>query len=356
MLNIKIEMTKNPKNKPNEDSLGFGKYFTDHMFLMDYTRGTGWHDARIVPYGPLSLDPAAMVLHYAQETFEGMKAYRTSGGKIQFFRPNENIRRLNRSNERVCIPQIDENDFLQALNAVVKLDEAWIPSAPGTALYIRPFVIATDAHLGVRASDTYTFAIILSPVGAYYAEGINPVKIYVEDEDVRAVRGGTGFAKVGANYSATIRAQHRANDRGYTQVLWLDGVERKYIEEVGTMNVFFKIGDEVITPPLEGSILPGITRMSCIEMLKSWGVKVTERKITVTELFDAAESGALCEAFGSGTAAVISPIGELSWETRKSEINGGKIGALTQKLYDSITGIQWGNAPDTFGWVVPLEK
>jgi branched-chain amino acid aminotransferase len=354
MLSIAINRAKVLKPKPPQDKLGFGNYFTDHMFEMDYTEGRGWHDARIVPFGPISISPAAMVLHYAQETFEGMKAYRTSEGKIQFFRPLENIRRLNKSNKRICIPEIDENDFMDALRAVVNIDKDWVPSAEGTSLYIRPFTIATDEHLGVRASKTYKFYIILSPVGAYYPEGINPVKIFVETEDVRAVRGGTGFAKVGANYSATIRAQHRAEDKGYTQVLWLDGVERRYIEEVGTMNVFFKIGDEVVTPPLEGSILPGITRMSCIEALKSWGVKVSERRLSIDELFDAARSGRLSEAFGSGTAAVISPIGELDWDGERIAISGGKIGELTHKLYDFITGIQWGKIKDEFNWIMPL--
>ncbi len=356
MLDIKV-IKRNPlKEKPDEANLGFGKYFTDHMFTMDYTEGRGWHDARVEPYAPISLDPAAMVLHYAQETFEGMKAYRTANGEIQFFRPLENIRRLNQSNARVCIPRIDENDFMDALRAVVSIDRDWVPSKEGTSLYIRPFVIATDSHLGVRASFTYKFMIILSPVGAYYPEGINPVKIFVESEDVRAVRGGTGFAKVGANYSATIRAQHRAHEKGFTQVLWLDGVHRKYIEEVGTMNVLFRIGDEVVTPPLEGSILPGITRKSCIELMKSKGIKVSERKITVDELFEAARAGKLTEAFGSGTAAVVSPIGELVWGDERVEINGGKIGALTQELYDNITGIQWGKVEDTFGWIEKLDK
>lgn len=356
MLDIKIIKREKMLDKPDQNKLGFGTYFTDHMFVMDYTEGRGWHDARVEPYAPISLDPSAMVLHYAQETFEGMKAYRTKSGDIQFFRPLENIRRLNKSNARVCIPEIDENDFMQALRTLVSLDRDWVPSNEGTSLYIRPFVIATDAHLGVRASHTYKFMIILSPVGAYYPEGLNPVKIFVESEDVRAVRGGTGFAKVGANYSATIRAQHRANDKGFTQVLWLDGVHRKYIEEVGTMNVFFKIGDEVVTPPLEGSILPGITRKSCIEIMKSRGIKISERKITVDELFDAAREGKLTEAFGSGTAAVVSPIGELVWNEERREINGGKIGELTQELYDCITGIQWGTREDTFGWIEKLDK
>lgn len=354
MLQISVTKASVLKQKPDENKLGFGNYFTDHMFLMDYTAGKGWHDARIVPYAPLEIDPACMVLHYAQETFEGLKAYRKEDGSIQFFRPLENVRRLNRSNERLCMPAIEEEDFLQALKALVDLDQDWVPHIPETSLYIRPFMIATDVHLGVHASHTYKFIIILSPVGAYYPEGLNPVKIYVESDDVRAVRGGTGFTKCGGNYAASIRAGAKAAENGYSQVLWLDGVERKYIEEVGAMNVMFKIDDEVITPELSGSILPGITRKSCIELMKHWGLKVTERKIEVEELFAAAKEGRLVEAFGTGTAAVISPIGALKWNDVEVKINNGEIGELTQKLYDNLTGIQWGKKEDPFGWIEPL--
>ena len=355
MLDIKVTHPAQNKPLPDPDTLVFGKLFTDHMFLMDYHTGQGWHDPRIVPYGPLSLEPSCMVFHYAQEVFEGMKAYRTPEGKVQLFRPLENARRLNSSCDRLCIPPIPEEDFLQAVKALVREDAAWVPHKKGASRYFRPFVFATDASLGVHASHSYLFAIICSPVGAYYPEGINPVKIYVEDEDVRAVRGGTGYTKCGGNYAASIRAGERAEEQGYSQVLWLDGVHRKYIEEVGAMNVLFKVNGKVITPALTGSVLPGITRKSCLDLLRSWGVEVEERLITAQELFDAADAGQLEEAWGSGTAAVVSPIGELAMEGKKVLINHGQIGPLTQKLYDTLTGIQWGTQPDSYGWIVPVE-
>jgi len=280
---ISIQKTQNPKNKPDQDNLGFGQIFTDHMFIMDYTEGKGWHDPRIVPYGPLSLEPSTMVFHYGQAVFEGLKAYKTEDGRILLFRPRKNMERINISNERVCIPKIDVDFAVEACKTLVSVDRDWIPEAEGTSLYIRPFIISTDPFLGVRPSWTYKFIIILSPVGAYYKEGINPVKIYVESEYVRAVKGGTGYAKTPGNYAASLIAQVKAKELGYTQVLWLDGVEKKYIEEVGTMNVFFKINGEVITPSLDGSILAGITRESTIELLRASGIKVTERKITIEE-------------------------------------------------------------------------
>ena len=310
MEEIKIQRATTLKPKPDFKTLGFGKVFSDHMFLMTYTAGQGWHDPRIVPYGPFTLEPSAMVFHYAQEVFEGLKAYRTADGRIQLFRPIDNARRLNDSCERLCIPAIDENLFVEAVKTLVAVDREWVPDQPGTSLYIRPFIIATDASLGVHASHTYLFCIITGPVGAYYAEGINPVRIYVEDDDVRAVKGGTGYTKCGGNYAASIRAGERAEKQGYAQVLWLDGVHRKYIEEVGSMNVMFKVGGKIITPQLTGSVLPGITRRSCLELLRDWGYAVEERLITARELFDAADSGKLEEAWGTGTAAVISPIGE----------------------------------------------
>ena len=350
-MEIKIQKTTTPKAKPtDESSLGFGRIFTDHMFIMDYTEGQGWHDPRIVPYQSLSLDPSAMVLHYGQAIFEGMKAYRTEDGRILLFRPEKNMERANISNDRLCIPRIDEDFCVEAIKELVKVDADWIPRSPGTSLYIRPFIIATDAHLGVHPAHNYLFIVILSPVGAYYPEGLNPVKIYVEDEYVRAVRGGIGFSKTPGNYAASIKAQDVAEKKGYTQVLWLDGVERKYVEEVGTMNVFFRLGDEVVTPSLQGSILAGITRDSVINLLKHWGIKVTERRIAIQELYDAYDNGTLVEAFGSGTAAVISPIGELIWEDRAITLSDGKIGELSQKLYDTITGIQSGKLEDPFGW------
>ena len=354
MYEFPIQLAAVRKAKPDPKTLLFGKTFTDHMFLMNYDAGQGWHDGRIVPYGPLSLDPSSMVFHYAQEVFEGLKAYRTPDGGVQLFRPMENVKRLNSSCERMCIPALPEELTLEAIKALVKVEADWVPNEPATSLYIRPFVFAADPNLGVHASHSYIFCIICSPVGAYYKEGIKPVRIYVENEDVRAVRGGTGYTKCGGNYAASIRAGERAEQNGYAQVLWLDGVHRKYIEEVGSMNVMFQIGDTVVTPMLTGSVLPGITRKSCIELLKSWGLKVEERLITAEELFEAGANGTLKEAWGTGTAAVISPIGEMGWEDKHVVVNGGKIGPLAQKLYDTLTGIQWGTQPDPHGWVVKL--
>jgi branched-chain amino acid aminotransferase len=353
-MNIKIVKNTNPKAKPDQNNLGFGNYFTDHMFIMDYTKGFGWHDPRIVPYGPLELEPSAMVFHYAQETFEGLKAYRTEEGNVQLFRVRDNLKRLNISNDRVCIPQIDEDVMFEAIKTLIKVDEDWIPSAPGTSLYVRPFVIATDPFLGVRPASTYKFMVILSPVGAYYKEGLNPTKIYVEDKYVRAVPGGIGFAKTGGNYAASLKAQVEANEKGYSQVLWLDGKERKYIEEVGTSNAFFKIDGKVYTAPLEGSILSGITRDSAIKLMKGWGYEVIEKRMTIQELKDLHEDGKLEEAFATGTAAVISPIGTLGWNGEDMIINRGEIGELSQKLYDSIASIQYGKSDDKFGWITKL--
>ena len=350
MLDIKVTKTTAPKAKPDEKHLGFGNHYTDHMFIMDYTEGRGWHSPRIEPYHSLELDPAALVFHYAQECFEGMKAYRAANGRVLLFRPEKNAARMQSTHRRLCIPEIPVEDFVQAVKALVSVDKDWVPGEPDTSLYLRPFTIATEAHLGVKPSASYQFIIIASPSGAYYAEGMNPVKIYVEDEYVRATPGGTGYIKCGGNYAASLIGQMKAHDLGYSQVLWLDGVERKYIEEVGTMNVFFKIGDTIVTPVLQGSILPGITRRSVIELLNSWNVPVEERLISVEELFAAHEKGELKEAFGSGTAAVISPIGELRWGDRCAVINNGEIGAMSQKLYDELTGIQWGRRPDPFGW------
>ncbi len=354
-MEIKIERTTNPKARPDDESkLGFGNYYTDHMFIMNYDEGQGWHDPRIVPYAPVELDPAAMCLHYGQEVFEGLKAYRCADGEVRLFRPDKNMARLNLSNDRLCIPKIDEEFAVEAIKTLVSVDEPWIPSAEGTSLYIRPFIVATEPHIGVHPARHLLFMIILSPVGAYYPEGLNPVKIYVETKYVRAVKGGMGFTKTGGNYAASLKAQEEAEDVGYTQVLWLDGVERKYIEEVGTMNVFFVLDGEIVTPALQGSILGGITRMSCLEILKSWGLKVSERRISIDELAQAYDEGRLLEAFGSGTAAVISPIGELKWGDKVMEINNGEIGEISQKLYDTLTGIQWGKIEGPEGWSVSI--
>ena len=348
-------LTATPKEKPAPDTLGFGKIFTDHMFIMDYSDGQGWHDARIVPFGPLSIHPASTVLHYGSEIFEGLKAYRRADGKVQMFRPIENIRRMNNSAERMCLPQIPEDMALEALTEFVKTEQEWTPSAPGTSLYLRPFMFGNDETLGVHAVHNATYIIIASPVGSYYKEGINPVKIMIETEDVRAVRGGTGEAKCGGNYAASNRAGKRAEEKGYSQVLWLDGVHRKYIEEVGAMNVMFKIAGEIVTPALSGSILPGITRKSIIEVLKGKGYTVSERLLSIDELTAAMADGTLEEAWGCGTAAVVSPIGELAYDGKKYPVNDGQIGEVTQMLYDTLTGIQWGKIDDPYGWTVQLD-
>ena len=354
-MDIKITKTTTPKEKPDSSVLGFGKYFTDHMFMMDYSRDKGWYNARIVPFENISLHPASTVLHYGSEIFEGLKAYRRKDGEVQLFRPIENIRRMNTSADRLCLPQIPEEDALTALTTFVATEKDWTPAAEGTSLYLRPFMYGNDETLGVHAVHNATFVIIASPVGSYYKEGINPVKIMIEDQDVRAVRGGTGYAKCGGNYAASNRAGERAERQGYSQVLWLDGVERKYIEEVGAMNVMFKIDGKIVTPMLSGSILPGITRKSCIEVLKGKGFTVEERLLSIDELEEALKSGKLEEAWGCGTAAVVSPIGELCYKGEKFTINGGKIGEVTQSLYDTLTGIQWGKIADTFGWTMPIK-
>ncbi|HAI52512.1 MAG: branched-chain amino acid aminotransferase [Limnochordia bacterium] len=354
-MEITLVKTTKPKPKPDPEKLGFGRVFTDHMFIWDYSEGKGWHNPRIVPYGPLEMDPACAVLHYGQAVFEGMKAYKAPDGRILLFRPEQNMARLNRSNARLSIPQFDEELALQAIKQLVALERDWIPTAPGTALYIRPFIIATDNILGVRPSSSYKFIVILSPVGAYYEEGLNPVSIYVEPYYVRAVRGGTGFAKAAGNYAGSLLAQKNAQAKGYSQVLWLDGIERRYVEEVGAMNVFFNIGGELITPDLGDSILPGVTRDSILQLLRSWGVPTVERRLSVDEVFEAHAQGRLVEAFGCGTAAVVSPIGRLGYREQVIEISGGKIGELTQRLYDTLTGIQTGKLPDPFGWVVEID-
>ena len=355
MLDIRITKTQNPKQKPAKgEKLGFGHIFTDHMFVMNYTEGKGWHDPRIEPFQNLSLSPAAMVFHYGQEMFEGLKAYRDEKDNVYLFRPDMNAKRTNNTNDRLCIPRIPEEDFVQAVEELVRVERDWIPTDDGTSLYIRPFIIATDEFLGVAPSKTYLFMIIVSPSGAYYESGLAPVGIWIEDEYVRAVRGGMGFAKTGGNYAASLIAQVKAHDGGYSQVLWLDGVERKYIEEVGAMNICFKIDGKVVTPALNGSILPGVTRDSVIQMCRHWGYEVQERKVSVDELVAAAKSGALEEVFGTGTAAVISPVGKLRYKDDVMVIGDGGIGELTQKLYDTLTGIQWGRLEDPLGWRVKL--
>ncbi|WP_035663075.1 branched-chain amino acid aminotransferase [Halalkalibacter akibai] len=354
-LNIEIDLTQNLKSKPNADQIAFGTIFTDHMFVMDYSTEKGWYDPRIVPYQPIALDPAAMIFHYGQTIFEGLKAYTTPDDRILLFRPEKNFRRLNLSADRMSIPAIDEQFALAGLQKLIEVEKEWVPKAVGNSLYIRPFIIGTEPNLSLAPSKTYQFIIILSPVGSYYKDGIQPIKIHVEYEYTRAVRGGTGFAKTAGNYAAAYKAQEKATTEGYSQVLWLDGIEKKYIEEVGSMNVFFKINGEVITPELNGSILEGITRMSIIELLKGWGITVIERRISLEELYNAANCGELEEAFGTGTAAVISPIGELNWGNRNIVINKSEIGSLSQKLYDTLTGIQTGKLEDLNGWTVEVK-
>jgi branched-chain amino acid aminotransferase len=356
MTAIAITRTTAPKPRPSDDSLTFGTVFTDHMFVMDYEEGKGWHDPRILPYAPFPMDPASSVLHYAQAVFDGLKAFRGKDGTIRLFRPRKHAERLNRSCERLCIPELDAELVLDSFNKLIEIDQAWVPSKPGTSLYLRPTVIAAEAFLGVRPSKSYRYYLILSPVGPYYAEGINPVKILATDQYVRAVQGGTGEAKTAANYAASLYGAEVAKKAGYTQVLWLDGVHHKYLDEVGTMNIMVKIGDEIVTPPLNGSILAGVTRDSILTLMRDWGLKVSERQISIDEVLEAAEAGTLAEMWGTGTAAVVSPVGELGYKGRKIAINGGKTGELTQKLYDAIVGIQYGQTNDAHGWtkVVPV--
>ena len=352
---ISITKTENPKQKPDPNTLRFGDIFTDHMFIMDYKEEKGWYNPRVVPYGPLELDPAAAVLHYAQEMFEGLKTYHTKEGDVQLFRPDMNAKRTNKTNDRLCIPKIDEDFYVEAIKTLVEVDKEWVPDKKDTSLYIRPFIIATEAFLGVRPAKEYKFIVILSPVGPYYPEGLKPTKIFVEDKYVRSVNGGTGEAKIGGNYASSLKAQEEASEKGFSQVLWLDGAERKYVEEIGTSNAFFIIDGEVVTSPLTGTILAGITRDSVIQILRDWGITVKEEKISIMDIYKAHKEGRLTEVFASGTAAVISPVGELKWENKDMVINDNRIGEVSQKLYDTITGIQSGELPDTHNWVVKLK-
>jgi branched-chain amino acid aminotransferase len=349
-----ITKTHEPRQKPDPDTLEFGTNFTDHMFMMNYDRAVGWYDGRIVPYSSIRLDPAAAVLHYAQEMFEGLKAYRTKDGGIRLFRPDMNAKRTNVTNRRLCIPELDEELYVAAIKAIVDLERDWVPDKEGTSLYIRPFIFATEPFLGVRPSNQYLFVIILSPVGSYYKGGLSPTKIFVEDEYTRAARGGTGEAKVGGNYAASLKSQEKAHALGYSQVLWLDGAERKYVEEIGTSNAFFVVDGEVLTAPLSGSILPGITRDTALALLKEWGVKTREERFTIDDIFKAHKDGKLSEVFATGTATVISPVGGMRWMTNEIQINNGEIGAISRRLYDAITGLQTGALEDKYGWIVTL--
>ncbi|HEV8310007.1 MAG TPA: branched-chain amino acid aminotransferase [Methylomirabilota bacterium] len=350
---IRINRAPTKKPRPKDHELGFGTVFTDHMFVADFQEEKGWYDPRIEPYGPLSLDPATAVLHYAQGIFDGLKAFRGQDGKVRLFRPQKHVERLNNSARRMCIPQMDPEFALRSLVELVRLEKDWVPSSLGTALYVRPVIIASEAFLGVRPAKSYIYYVILSPVGAYYPEGINPVKILVEDTHARAIHG-VGEAKTGGNYAASLYAAEEAHQAGFTQVLWLDAQHRKYVDEVGTMNIMFRLGDEVITPPLGGTILPGVTRDSVLTLMREWGFKVAERQITIDEVVGAARGGTLREAWGTGTAAVISPVGELAYKGERLVINGGRIGELTQRLYQAIVDIQYARVPDKRGWTLEV--
>ena len=351
---IRISRAATKKPKPKDSELTFGTVFTDHMFVLDFQEEKGWYDPRVEPYGPFPLDPAAAVLHYAQAVFDGLKAFRGRDGQVRLFRPQKHVERLIQSSQRLCIPPLDPDLALKSLVTLVGIEKDWVPSTVGTSLYVRPTIIANEAFLGVRPAKSYIYYVILSPVGAYYPEGINPVKILVVDKYVRAVEGGVGSAKTGVNYAASLYAAEEAKHAGFTQVLWLDGRERKYIDEVGTMNIMMKIGDEIVTPPLSGTILAGVTRDSALTLMRDWGLRVSERPVTIDEVAAAARKGTLEEVWGTGTAAVISPVGELAYKGERLVINGGRIGTLTQKLYDAIVGIQYGTAPDPRGWTVPV--
>jgi branched-chain amino acid aminotransferase len=351
---IRVTRATTSKPKPADGELGFGQFFTDHMFVADFQEEKGWYDPRIEPYGPLALDPAAAVLHYSQAIFDGLKAFRGVDGKVRLFRPQKHVERLNHSARRMCIPPLDPALALASIVELVAMERDWVPRTIGTSLYVRPTVIASEAFLGVRPAKSYIYFVILSPVGAYYPEGMAPVKIRVEERYVRAVEGGLGGAKTGANYAASLMAGEEAKHSGYTQVLWLDGVHRKYIDEVGTMNIMVRIGDEIVTPPLAGTILPGVTRDSTLHLMRKWGLKVSERQISIDDVVHAHKRGALKEVWGTGTAAVISPVGELAYKGDRMVINDGKIGSLTQRLYDAIVGIQYGQAPDPDGWTLEV--
>ena len=351
---IRVTKATTLKPKPKDAELGFGQIFTDHMFLADFQEEKGWYDPRVEPYGPLALDPAAAVLHYAQSIFDGLKAFRGVDGKVRLFRPQKHVERMTNSARRLCIPLLDQGLALQSIVTLVGLEREWVPKTIGTSLYIRPTIIASEPFLGVRPAKSYVYFIILSPVGAYYPEGMAPVKILAVDNYVRAVEGGMGGAKTAGNYAASLYAGEEAKHAGFTQVLWLDGVHRKYIDEVGTMNIMVKIDDEIITPPLAGTILPGVTRDSALALMRRWGLPVSERQVSIDEVVQAHKRGALEEVWGTGTAAVISPVGELAYKGERMIINGGRIGSLTQLLYDAIVAIQYGRAPDPDGWTVEV--
>jgi branched-chain amino acid aminotransferase len=350
-LTVALHPTQQPKTKPDWDTLVFGKHFTDHLFVMDWTKEKAWHQAEIRPYSPFYLDPAAMVFHYGQAIFEGLKAYRGAEDSILLFRAADNLHRLNSSAARMCMPAIPVAEVLAALKQLLALDRDWVPSLPGTSLYIRPTMIATEAALGLHAATSYRFFILCCPVGPYYPEGFKPTKIYVEEQYVRAVQGGVGEAKTSGNYAASLKAFQKAQDQGYTQVLWLDAARHRYVEEVGTSNIFFVIHGELVTPPLGGTILPGITRKTVLQLAADWGLPHAERPISIDAVRRAAQDGSLTEAFASGTAAVIAPVGELYYQGQSIPINQGKIGPLAQRFFEHIEQVQRGLVPDPHHWI-----
>lgn len=355
IADIPVQRTTSPRPRPPEDALGFGKVFTDHMFLMEYDLARGWHGARIGPYGALALDPAAAVLHYGQEVFDGLKAFRGRDGTVRVFRAEAHVRRLERSCERLCIPPPPAELVARSFEALLRVDRDWVPASAGTALYLRPTIIATEPFIGVRPATEFLCYLIATPVGAYFAGGMRPVKIWVDDVHVRAVPGGLGGAKTSANYAASFHAAEQARQRGFDQVLWLDGAEHRYLDEVGTMNIMVRIGDTVLTPPLNGAILPGVTRDAVLALLRDWGIPVQERRIAFEEVLGAARDGSLREIWGTGTAAVVLPVGELGWRDGRIEVNGGKPGELAGRLYGAITGIQYGEQPDPHGWMTDVD-
>lgn len=357
MSQIKITRTEKTRmDKVDFDNLGFGVYLSDHVYMSENKNGS-WNEGEIKPYGPMAVEPAMCTLHYGQTIFEGMKAYMLEDGSVNLFRPDKNIDRLNISAERICIPPFPKERFLEAIKELVTLDYKWIPKNPGCTLYLRPLCYGDANFLGVHASDSYKLIIMTSPVGSYYKEGLKPIRIKVADEYVRAVRGGIGAAKTAGNYAASILAGEEAKKEGYAQVLWLDGVEQKYVDEVGAMNMMFVINGELITPTLDqGSILPGITRDSVLTLARDMGLKVIERKISMDELVEAHQNGSLEEAFGTGTAAVISPVGSLTFKDKEYVINNNTIGNLSQKFYDTLTGMQFGKVEDKFGWITNIPK
>jgi len=337
-------------------ALGFGQIFTDHVFEIDYSKELGWHNPTIRPLESMQMHPATSFIHYGQSIFEGLKAFKTVNDEIVLFRPEVHMQRLNNSARRICMPEIDVEFAVEALKELIAIDSDWIPANRGESLYVRPFMFGTEPALGVRASNDYKLVFLLSPVGAYYPEGFKPVRILVQDDYVRAVRKGLGECKTSANYAASLLAAQEAGKKGFTQVLWLDGVEQRYLEEVGTMNIFVHFKNEIATPKLSGSILPGVTRRSVIQILKEWGMNVTERAISIEEVTSAYDKGELVGLFGTGTAAIISSVGWLTYKDKNMSFNNGEAGELDLKLFNELTAIHRAEKEDIHNWLVKVEK